>query len=100
ICDYQSNGYFFSSLRTYGPDSRAFCESIGAELVSVNNSNFADLTQMIVKCLGPGQKAWINSWDGNTFANSPLAIWTGLQSGSGSININIEKEPLFAICSV
>jgi hypothetical protein len=100
VCDYQSKGYFFSALRTQGADSRAYCQSVGAELVSVDNSNFADLTQMIVKCLGPEQKAWVNSWDGNTFADSPLAIWTGLQSGSGSINININNEPLFGICSV
>ena len=66
--------------------ARCACEELGMELADLDIFNFLDATDVEFQCAGAFKKAWINSWNGDHYNHTCLALSTGVMAPGGSIN--------------
>lgn len=76
------------------------CSRMGMSLADVTISNFLSAVDTILHCLGPRQKAWVSSWNGDSYGNDTcLALTVGDSSGGGAINPAANcASPLPVLC--
>ena len=67
--------------------ARCACEELGMELADLDIFNFLDATDVEFQCAGAFKKAWINSWNGDHYNHTCLALSTGVMAPGGSINV-------------
>ncbi len=64
------------------------CELQGMKLAQITKDTFDEVSQIIYKQLGPGAKAWIASYNGDTYSGNCLSFTVGQSLPSGNINID------------
>lgn len=98
-CNFVDSRYFITPLRVSGDKAAAYCQSLGGNLVDVDNRNSMDLTAMVSKCLASAERSVrIQTWDTNSFGTNHLAMSN--EAGPPAVNVAPENEELFALCSM
>lgn len=67
-------------------ESAKTCGQKGMALASINSANFDQAAQLIYDRLGPNSRAWIASYNGDTYNQACLAFSVGATLPSGNVN--------------
>lgn len=80
--------------------AQSVCARLGMSLADISIQTFLSAVDTVLQCVGPRQRAWVASWNGDTYGNQTcLALTVGDQSGGGAINpVANCTEPLPVLC--
>ncbi|KAJ3180305.1 hypothetical protein HDU87_002184 [Geranomyces variabilis] len=77
--------FFIPQFLANSTDAAARCASKAAQLAAVTIENFLSVSQGVYDCVGPNQSVSIDSWNGDSYAETNMTFITGSTSGPGAI---------------
>ncbi len=99
VCALQLSSLFLVKTAEPFAAAEATCQSIGLSLANITTYNFADATRLVYECVGAFSRAFLKSFQGDTYGNSCLALHTSGSVPGGSIGIPPScAEPLPLLC--
>ncbi|KAJ3045836.1 hypothetical protein HDV00_006099 [Rhizophlyctis rosea] len=74
------------------------CQANGGKLADITNKTFGFAADQVLYCGGKNTAAWVNSYYGDNYGGSPIALTAGGNAGPGSINMYSDGQKRYALC--
>lgn len=91
--------FTFVSKPVLHTEAARVCDQLGLRLAAVTKDTFDEAAQLIFKDAGANAKAWIASYNGDSYGDNCLAFSVASGLPSGNINLSECSVPIPVLCS-